>query len=323
MLIGLTYDLKDDYLRAGLSREEVAEFDCAETIQALEDAIRAAGHATERIGNFKALVNAVASGRRWDLVFNIAEGVKGLAREAEVPALLEAYGIPHTFSGADLMALSLNKAATDAVVRAAGVPTADFFLVRDESDAARMPLPYPVFVKPVAEGTSKGIDAHSLVHNAGELRAQCAALLRRFRQPVLVETYLPGREFTVGILGSGKNARVLGVAEILLGEKAEQEAYTYSNKQLYEDRVRYALADAPEAADVALRAWAALDCLDAGRVDVRLDAAGRARFIEVNPLAGLNPDYSDLPILCRLAGFPYQELIGGILASAAARAGLR
>ena len=316
MRIGITYDLKSDYLKEGFSTEQVAEFDCEETIDAIENAIRNEGHTPDKIGNVKALVKRLAAGDRWDLVFNIAEGVDGMGREAEVPALLEAYHIPSTFSGADLMALTLNKAMTDAVVRSYGVPACEFFLVKEAADIDDMPLSYPVFAKPVAEGTSKGISAKSCVHNKAELKDVCTDLLERFHEPVLVETYLSGREFTVGLIGSGKNARVIGVAEIVLGEKAEQEAYTYENKQKYEDRVRYVLIDEPKVAETALKAWEALDCLDAGRIDVRLDAQGTPRFIEVNPLAGLNPTYSDLPILCKMAGMDYQTLIGEILKSA-------
>lgn len=319
MRIGITYDLKSDYLNEGFSAEQVAEFDCEETIAAIEDGIRNAGHEPDRIGNIKALVKRLAAGDSWDLVFNIAEGVSGMGREAEVPAVLEAYQIPCTFSGPDLMALTLNKAMTDAVVRSYGVRSCDFFLVRNKADIAKMPLPYPVFAKPVAEGTSKGISAKSCIHNAEELAEVCSSLLDRFRQPVLVETYLPGREFTVGILGSGDNARVIGVAEIILGDKAEKEAYTYENKQLYEDRVRYVLVDEPSVAETALQAWKSLDCRDAGRIDIRMNAAGEPCFIEVNPLAGLNPTYSDLPILCQMAGLDYRSLIGTIIVSASER----
>ena len=319
MRIGITYDLKSDYLKEGFSAEQVAEFDCEETIDAIENAIGNEGHTPDKIGNVKALVKRLAAGDRWDLVFNIAEGVDGMGREAEVPALLEAYHIPFTFSGADLMALTLNKAMTDAVVKSYGVPACEFFLVKEAADIDDMPLPYPVFAKPVAEGTSKGVSARSLVRDKTELKEVCADLLERFREPVLIETYLPGREFTVGLIGSGKNARVIGVAEIVLGQKAEREAYTYENKQKYEDRVRYVLADEPKVAETALKAWKALGCLDAGRIDVRLDATGTPRFIEVNPLAGLNPTYSDLPILCKMAGMDYQTLIGEILKSAICR----
>lgn len=319
MRIGITYDLKSDYLKEGYSLEDVAEFDCEETIEGIERGIEKRGYFPDRIGNIKALVERLSRGERWDLVFNIAEGMEGLGREAQIPALLEAYKIPFTFSGSDLMAMTLNKAVTDAVVRSYGIPAAEFFLVKSTDDLSRMPLPYPVFVKPVAEGTSKGISDRSCVFNVAELEDVCLDLLERFRQPVLVETYLPGREFTVGLIGTGDNARIVGVAEIILGTRADQHAYTYDNKQMYEERVRYILVEEPEVASVALKAWKALECRDAGRIDIRMDDQGKPRFIEVNPLAGLNPSYSDLPILCRMAGLGYEELIAEIIFSASER----
>jgi D-alanine-D-alanine ligase len=326
MRIGMTYDLKEDYLAAGFTADEVAELDSPVTVEAIARALASQGHAVERVGSIGGLVRALAEGRRWDLVFNIAEGMHGLGREAQVPALLDAWGIPYTFSGPELLALTLHKGWTNAVVRAHGVPTADFWIVSDPGTVEEIDLPFPLFVKPVAEGSSKGVSARSLVRNRKELREVCAHVLETFRQPALVETYLPGREFTVGLLGSGRAARVLGVMEVLSTSGGDQGAYTYANKQEWRDRVRYEVIGddkALQAAEVALSAWQALGCLDAGRVDVRLDAAGRARFIEVNPLAGLNPESSDLPILCHKIGLEYDMLIAQIVESAARRAKIR
>lgn len=326
MRIGMTYDLKDEYLAAGFTADEVAELDSPVTVEAIASALVSQGHTVERIGSIGSLVRALSEGRRWDLVFNIAEGMNGLGREAQVPALLDAWGIPYTFSGPELLALTLHKGWTNAVVRAHGVPTADFWIVNDPGTVEEIDLPFPLFVKPVAEGSSKGISARSLVRSRKELREICAHVLSTYRQPALVETYLPGREFTVGLLGSGRAARVLGVMEVLSTEDGDHSAYTYANKQEWRDRVRYDVVGddkALQAADVALAAWQALGCLDAGRVDVRLDAQGRARFIEVNPLAGLNPESSDLPILCHKIGLEYDMLIAQIVESAAQRAKAR
>ena len=322
MIIGLTYDLRQDYLDAGYGLEETAEFDKPDTIEGIETALQSLGHETRRIGNIKSLVGRLAAGERWDLVFNICEGMFGLGREAQVPALLDAYEIPYTFSGPLILALALDKGLTKRVLRSFGVPTPDFAVVATPADIAAVDLPLPLFVKPVAEGTGKGIDARSKINTRKQLQEVCAALLKKFRQPVLVEAYLPGREFTVGITGSGDDARAIGVMEVMLNAEAEANAYSYINKEQYEERVQYALAPKKEAAacvDVALRAWRGLDCLDGGRVDVKMDRDGVVNFIEVNPLAGLNPTHSDLPILCRLQGISYQELIGRILDSAIGR----
>ncbi|MUM76457.1 D-alanine--D-alanine ligase [Pseudodesulfovibrio sp. F-1] len=319
MNIGMTYDLKDDYLRQGLSCEQAAEFDSEVTIAGIQGALEDLGHTVDRIGNVTALVSRLAAGHRWDLVFNIAEGLHGLGREAQVPALLDAWSIPYTFSGPELMALTLHKGRTNAVARSLGVPTADYAVVARPADLDAVSLPFPLFAKPVAEGTSKGISDRSLVRDAAALREVCTDLLTTFRQPVLVETYLPGREFTVGLLGSGDHSRVAGVIEVRAVGQGDASAYTYENKQDWTRRVAYELVDdeaAMGAARLALHAWRVLGCLDAGRIDVRLDSDDAPRFIEVNPLPGLNPESSDLPILWRLGGRTYDALIREILLSA-------
>lgn len=322
MRVGMTFDLKEDYLAQGFSSDEVAELDSPVTVDALERALRSQGHRVERIGGVCALTQSLARGERWDLVFNIAEGVRGQGREAQVPALLDAWGIPYTFSGPDLLALTLRKDWTNAVLRTHGIATADFVTVSRLCEVEDVSVVVPLFAKPVAEGSSKGVSARSLVRTSAELREVCAELLVTYRQPVLVETYLPGREFTVGLLGTGTGARVLGVMEVLVTPDGDQAAYTYENKQQWQSRVRYALASddsALRAAELALEAWRCLGCRDAGRVDVRLDGEGLPRFLEVNPLAGLNPESSDLPILCRKIGLEYDMLIAQIMDSATGR----
>lgn len=322
MRVGLTYDLRSDYLKEGFSLEETAEFDKEDTIDGLAAAIEAHGHKVERIGNVRALVARLAKGERWDLVFNIAEGLRGIAREAQVPALLEAYDIPCTFADAAVLTLCLHKGYTKAVLQAAGVTTAPFVVVERPADLARVTLPYPLFVKPVAEGTGKGITPRSIVRGAADLKPTVLDLLERYGQPVLVEPYLTGREFTVGVLGTGATARAVAAMEIHLGEKAEPGLYSLSNKENYEDRVTYTIAtDAlgREAERVALAAWVALGCRDGGRVDLRAGSDGQVYFLEVNPLAGINPATSDLPIMWRMLGRKYEDLIGIILDEAMTR----
>ena len=327
MQIGLTFDLRSEYLAAGFGEEETAEFDQAGTIDALEAALRELGHEVERIGHARQLVERLAAGGRWELVFNICEGLHGIAREAQVPAILDVYGIAYTFSDPLVMALTLHKGLTKTVARAAGVPTADFALVERPADADRIDLPLPLFAKPVAEGTGKGVTPASKITHRDALRPLCEKLLTQFRQPVLVETYLPGREFTVGLVGTGDKAAVLGTLEIILKQGAEQDVYSYVNKERSEELVDYPLVSAAsddevrQAEQVALRAWRALGCRDAGRIDLRSDAHGHPHFIEVNPLAGLHPTHSDLPILCTQLGLPYQTLIDRIVRSARERIG--
>jgi len=323
LLIGLTYDLRADYLAEGLSLEETAEFDRPDTIEAIEGAIRRLGHRTVRIGRLKALVKHLAKGERWDLVFNICEGRGGYGREAQVPAVLEGHGIPCTLSDSLTMALTLHKGHTKRVIRDLGVPTPDFAVVEGVAGIAGIDLPFPLFCKPVAEGTGLGVSAKSKVRDRTQLAKVCKALLKRHRQPVLVETYLPGREFTVGIIGEGARARAVGTCEVVLKDAADP-AYGYANKENCEELVLYRLVDdaeAREAARVALAAYRGLGCRDTARVDLRSDAKGRPSFMEINPLPGLHPEHSDLPILCAQAGMSYDRLIGAILAGAARRVG--
>ena len=320
--VGLTFDLRDTYLAEGYGLEETAEFDSVETIDALEGVLRRRGFCVERIGHIRALTRRLADGARWDFVFNIAEGLRGVAREAQVPALLEAHDIPCTFSDPLVLALTLDKAMTKRIVRDAGLATAPFAVLRDPADARRVDLPYPVFAKPLAEGTGKGIGVASLCPSADALERTSATLLAGFSQPVLVETYLPGREFTVGVTGTDAQACSLGVMEVHFLDRAERDFYTFLNKEQYEDRVTYSLAEDAEARRaeaVALAAWRVLGARDGGRIDLRSDADGNPHFLEVNPLPGLHPHRSDLVILARLAGLDYDALIGRIVDSFLAR----
>jgi D-alanine-D-alanine ligase len=325
MRIGLTYDLRPDYLAAGYSEEETAEFDQPGTIDALDTALRTLGHQTERIGNGRQLVDRLAAGHRWDLVFNIAEGLHGMGREAQVPAILDLYDIPYTFSDPLVLALALHKGITKAVIRHAGLPTADFAVIERIEDLDAVTLPLPMFAKPVAEGTGKGVTAASKITDRPSLRRICAELLDRYRQPVLVETFLPGREFTVAIAGTGPEAEVLGSMEVALLAGAEAEVYSYVNKERCEELCDYRPGrpetdpQVRQAEALGLAAYRVLGCRDAGRVDIRCDAAGRPHFIEVNPLAGIHPAHSDLPIICTMRGIAYNTLIERIIASASKR----
>jgi len=327
MRIGFTYDLRRDYLQMGYTEEETGEFDSDETIKVIEDTIRSLGHDVIRIGNIFSLTKRLAAGETWDLVFNITEGLHGRSREAQVPALLEAYGIPYTFSDPLTLALSLDKAMTKSMIRDAGIPTPAFFIVTSpeslKAEKKDRSMGYPLFVKPLAEGTGKGVTPDSIVRNRKELTVQCGRLLSHYGQPVLVESYLPGREFTVGILGTAEDARTVGVLEVELLESADPLVYSFLNKEFCEERVRYTLVHdhsiIEEASDIALRAYRVLGCRDAGRIDLKADGRGRLHFLEANPLAGLHPTHSDLPILCSQAGMSYPELLDEIIQSALRR----
>jgi D-alanine-D-alanine ligase len=310
----------------GYSEEETAEFDSLTTVEAIAESVLAAGHNPLPIGNIHALTSRLASGERWDLVFNIAEGMYGFAREAQVPALLEAFGIPYTFSDPLTLAVCLHKATAKRLFKSFGVPTPDFALIARAETCRNCSLTYPLFAKPVAEGTGKGITDLSVLHSSAELADTVERLLKKYNQPVLIEEYLPGREYTVGIIGTGNSARAIGTLEIKVktASGVADEVYSYSTKELCEQLVDYSLVGdgrAVLAGELALRAWNALGCRDAGRVDIREDREGRMQVLELNPLAGLHPEHSDLPILCSLTGIEYGELIEQIIQSAKRRIG--
>ena len=322
MKIALTYDLRDDYLREGMTEEETAEMDSISTIEALEGTISSLGYEIEKVGNIKSLITKLATGQRWDLVFNIAEGVYGMGREAQVPAVLDAYRIPYTFSDTIVLAVALQKALTKRIVSDLDIPTSDFYSVRTEDGISKVNLPFPLFAKPVAEGTGRGVNNRSIINNKAELEETCLDLLRTYQQPVLVERYLPGREYTVGIIGSGPKAEAVGVMEVVLKPVSDVEVYGFKAKELCEQLIEYkpAYGEAAEKAkEMALIVHKGINCRDSSRVDFKEDEQGHLQFLEINPLAGLHPSHSDLPIICSFFNIPYKELIKRIIDSAKER----
>ena len=313
MKIGLTFDLRSWYLDRGYSMEDTAEFDKQETIDALETALKKIGFETEPVGNSFQLIEALAAGKRWDLVFNITEGLYGDGRESVVPAILDQYKIPYSFSGPVIMGISLNKHLTRLIVSAAGVPVSPGMLITEKGEVKKCKLEYPLFIKPVSEGTGKGITEKSLVRSFTELKEMADWILTRFNQPALVEEYLPGREFSVGIIGTGDETTAIGGMEI---ECSDNLPYSVEVKENYQQFCKYYPIGKDlieECKTLAVNVWKVLGCTDAGRVDMKADRKGRICFMEVNPLAGLNPVHSDLPILAGMAGIEYQSLMEMIM----------
>ncbi|MCK5749362.1 MAG: ATP-grasp domain-containing protein [Oricola sp.] len=324
MKLGFVYDLRDDYLALGYSDEETAEFDSVVTIDAIDAALTRQGWTVIRVGRGQELARRFAAGERFDMVFSIAEGLKGRSREAQVPALCELYDQPYVFSDPLTMAVTLDKPVAKRIVRDHGVLTAPFAVI-DSATASLAGVMFPAFLKPVAEGTGKGCSGKSRVETKTALRAEASRMLKAFRQPVLAETYLPGREFTVGVVGCGAQAKVIAVLELLIAENAEAGVYGFANKQSFGDHFACRLADdeeARKAADRALAAHRALGCRDVSRVDMRSDAKGEPHFLEVNPIPALKPGFSDIAILTDLSGRNYDWLMGEIMRSACARQGV-
>jgi D-alanine-D-alanine ligase len=319
MKIGLTYDLRSDPLYQDLNDYETAEYDGIGTVEAVENALREQGYQTERIGHIQQLVKALAEGKRWDLIFNFAEGRFGRCREAQIPALLDAYQIPYVFSDPLTMALCMDKSLAKTIVKAHGIHTAPFKVIETKEDLAFIDLDFPLFAKPLSEGSSIGIHSQSCIRTEQELQKVSLHLLEQYSQPVLVETYLPKREFTVGIVGTGSRAEVLGVMEIKL--RVNEIGYIYGVKKSYKASVDYSLAtdsEAERAQEAALKAYRVLGCRDAARIDFRSDAKGIPHFLECNPIAGISLN-SDLPRIGSMQKINYSELIGKIVHSACGR----
>ena len=316
--------------------DEFAEWDSVETIDAVAHALSPLGEVIrlEADEEFPELLRETKP----DIVFNIAEGQNGVNREAHVPAICEFHGIPYSGSDPFTLSLCLDKARTKETLAYHGIPTAPFVVIRDEADLGRMvkvlPLPFPLFVKPIHEGSSKGITERNFCRTTAQLERQVAFLLETYDQPVIVEEFLPGAEFTCAVLGNGKTAKVLPIVGMNFSSLPEGAIpiYGFEAKWIW-DRPEQPLDmfDCPAHIDrsltraierVTLDAYRVLGCRDWSRIDVRLDANGEPKIVEVNPLPGILPDPADnscFPKAARAAGMPYDELIQTCLKLAAAR----
>jgi D-alanine-D-alanine ligase len=323
MRVGLTYNLGSDYqYREDDPEDAAAEFDTEATIDGLVNAIRTIGHEPVLIGDGKKLLTFVTN-NPVDIVFNIAEGYFGRAREAQIPAILDLLQIPYVGSDPVTLGVALDKVMTKQIMKAEKIPTAPFIKVTKPEELKGMPLRFPLFAKPVHEGTGKGIDAQSKIKNYPQLRSKVKYLIKTYKEPVLIEEYLEGDEFTVGIAGTPP--KVIGTMQIVFDTSQSEDFYSYHVKEDYETLVHYICPPRLDddrlqtIEDIALDAYNVLDCRDFGRVDIRCDAEGNPFFLEINPLAGLNSQHSDLVIIARHNNISYVDLIGRILQSALGR----
>ncbi len=321
-----------------------AEFDRMDTIQAIRSAIESDGHVTSFLPADSTLPERLKEFYP-DICFNIAEGLGGDAREAQVPALLEMLHVPYTASRVLANAVALDKTMTKRIWRDMGLPTASFqeFSTGDEPLSAH--LSFPLFVKPAREGTGMGMDGGSIVHNEEQLRRRVRWVIQTYHQPALVEDYLPGREFTIGVLGRPDAARFSPRPELYdadgfhrfpaleVDNRGSITPGVYGNlaKTLHQgdagipDFICPADVDPVLAAklqDLAIRGHLAVGAVDVSRLDIRLDAAGEPRLIEINSLPGLSPGFSDLCVIAQAEGMTYRDLILEILYMGASRFGL-
>ena len=315
MKIGFTYDLRSQHKPDENSPTDYyGEYESEETVAWIKKALTSLGHDVIQIGNITALINFLAKGKRVDLVFNMAEGRYGRARESQVPGVLEAYKIPYTFSDPLSLAICLDKGLTKDILNSAQIATAEYQVLAPNV-AIKTTIQYPLFLKPVYEGASKGIDENAIITSEKELIARVNWLWGNYQQPVLLEKYLSGREFTVGVLGTGKDAYVVGMMEISLKEK--REIYGFFEKENYKKLTSYNFdIESPlkeKLAEIATASWRVLQCRDAGRVDIRLDEKGIPHILEINTLPGLDRIHSDLPIIAHSVGMSFTELLDQIL----------
>lgn len=320
LTIGLAYNVRRVDPRSG--NDEDAEFDAPNTIDAIGAAIAGLGHDVVLLEATRELPRKLTD-LDVDLVFNIAEGIRGPSREAQVPALLDLLGIPYTGSEPATLSITLDKGLAKRIVRQSGVPTPRAALVMP-GEAPPKALRFPVIVKPNAEGSSKGVTGASVARDGDQLAATLTGLHAQYKSGMLVEEFLPGREFTVGILG--QPPRALPIMEILFDPSCGPlPVYSYALKTEAELGVSFKVpADlepplADELRRVALASFEALGCRDVGRVDLRLDADGVPNFVEVNPLPGLAPGFSDLCVIAESEGMDHAALIAAILEPALRR----
>lgn len=312
--VGFTYNVKRTH-----DSDEHAEFDPPETIIAISNALARQGFIVVHLEATPDLPRVLAEADV-DLIFNIAEGVEGRNREAQVPALCELLGIPYTGSDSATLAIALDKALCKKVLSQHGILTPKFQVMETGRERLDQELKFPLIVKPNAEGSSKGIGTASVVDNEEELRANVTAIIDRYKQPALVEEYIHGREFTVGLLGSKRRLRVLPPMEIRFKDADnDRPVYDYVVKQEWEKHVEYEcpakLTEAENRAieKVARATFASLECRDFARVDLRMAPDGKIYVFEVNPLPGMTPGYSDLVLISNAAGMDYDQLMGEIL----------
>jgi D-alanine-D-alanine ligase len=318
-----------------------AEFDRKETIQAIQAAIESDGHTT-RFLPADATLPFTLHDYRPDICFNIAEGIVGDSREAHIPALLELLRIPYTASRVLANAIGLDKPMTKRVWREMGLPTANYQEFASADDPLCSNMSFPMFVKPAREGTGMGMDSGSIVTNETELRRRVNWVVSQYNQPALVEEYLPGREFTVAVMGR-KDARLYSqqpdlydadgfhrfpLLEVESSGSVTPGVYGNQAKTLHfgDEGIPSFICPATvegglavQLQSLAIAAHNAIGALDVSRVDIRLDREGQPRLIEINTLPGLTPEFSDLCVIAGAEGLTYREIILEILYLGASR----
>ena len=328
MKIGLAYDLKEAALfTPGCPDDALEEYDSPETVEAIAAALETSGHSVVKLGGGRDFITNILQNNT-DFVFNISEGMGNhRSREAQIPAILEMLDIPYSGSDPQCLAICLDKPLTKRLVTDAGIRTPRWQLVTDYSQLKEILLdefPLPAFVKPAYEGSSKGIRLGSRTETVAQISEVAAELLEQYKQPVMIEEFIAGDEVTVGMLGNSP-AKVLGMMRVIAKKSSASFVYSLEVKREWEQLVDYecpALLETnilDEIAGSSLEIFKILGCRDFARLDFKLSPEGVPYFLEINPLAGLNPKSSDLVIMSYKLGWTYQALISAILNAALQR----
>lgn len=325
--VGITYNLKKG--KNTETQDSEAEYDNIETIDALKKALSEAGAVVTLLEADEKLPERLSK-TKVDIIFNIAEGISGRGREGQIPALLNMYQIPYTGSDETTLCLALDKALTKRLLSTYRIRTPHYVVMDKANKKLPSNLSFPIIIKPNAEGSSKGISNVSIVTNQEELRKLADQNIGAYHQSMLAEEYIEGREFTVGLLGNGDSVHVFTPMEIVYQKETQGNfhVYSYQVKQEYQKYVRY---ECPSSIDMSIqkqmmddskKIFKALSCRDFARIDYRVSKEGKVSFIEINPLPGLAPNYSDYPMLADFCGVPYNKLVVSILRAALIRYGM-
>jgi len=328
MKIGLAYDLKEAVNSTSSCPDDaLEEYDLPETVEALAATFESLGHSVVKLGGGKEFVTSILQ-NNVDFVFNISEGLGNhKSREAQVPSILEMLDIPYSGSDPQCLAICLDKSLTKRLVTAAGIRTPKWRLITNQrqlKETTYDDLLLPVFIKPAYEGSSKGIRLGSRAETAVQIAKIAAELLDQYKQPVIVEEFIAGDEVTVGMVGNSP-PKVLGIMRVLPKHGNTDFIYSLEVKREWEQLVDYQCpahletVTLEEITNSSLKVFKTLGCRDFARVDYKLSTEGVPYFLEINPLAGLNPKSSDLSIMANKLGWAYQALISAILNAALQR----
>jgi D-alanine-D-alanine ligase len=328
MKIGLAYDLKDKVPPAyNHSDDALEEYDSMETITSIKDVLEAKGHSVLCLGGGRDFATGILN-EKVDIVFNIAEGLGNFrSREAQVPSILEMLNIPYSGSDPQCLAICLDKPLTKKILAVSGIATPRWFVINNIEQlhsGSWDDFPFPAFVKLAYEGSSKGITSHNVVDSPHELEKLVIDLLKRYKQPLMVEKYIAGDEVTVGVIGNSPPG-VVGIMRILPKMTKKHFIYSLGVKRNWEQMVDYECpaqlkgSILQRIADSSLQIFKVLGCRDFARIDFKISHDGIPYFLEINPLPGLNAVSGDLPIMANRMGWAYEDLILKILASAVER----